>query len=297
MRRSRHSWLASMPRPTTCAVVTRREPFSRIKSDFSAVAPIRRSHRAAKGATNHSSGSATWPRGNAVPPQPDRSGQPRSLKLSDDPNATRDAIRGASDRLIMATRAAVAREHMKRGVRPGDPNFAPLARQVRVAAEAVLRLAREEEVKADATSGRSAGAGLPTINESRPRSDLACILDEWRVVEHRLETAEPALPKAQRLLDGFETLRDRHAEALKAFQRRDQGSPRSSSPTPYLSGRRSPHFYGSRARQCLGQPGGHQQRISSPARVATRWSPRRSRPSSRQRGRPPAPAAGRTLTR
>ena len=141
--------------------------------------------------------------------------------MSDDPNATRDALRGASDGLIMAIRAVDAREVMKRGVRPGDPNFARLARQVRVAAEAVLRLAREEEAKADATSGRSAGAGLPTINESRPRSDLAGILDEWRAVEHRLETAEPASPEAQRLLDEFETLRDRYAQALRAIQRRD----------------------------------------------------------------------------
>ena len=67
-----------------------------------------------------------------------------------------------------------------------------------------------------ATSGRSAGAKLPTINEPRPRSDLAGILDEWRAVEHRLETAEPASPEAQRLLDEFETLRDRSAQALKA---------------------------------------------------------------------------------
>ena len=79
--------------------------------------------------------------------------------MSDDPTASREVLRGASDGLLIAIREVDAREQMKRGVRPGDPNFAPLAREVRIAAEAVLLLARAEEARAEVTSGSIAGAG------------------------------------------------------------------------------------------------------------------------------------------
>jgi hypothetical protein len=140
--------------------------------------------------------------------------------LSDDPNAIRDALRGASDGLLIAIREVDAREHMKRGVRPDDPAFAPLAREVRVAAEAVLALARQEEANAEEASSMTAGAGLPTINASTPPTDLASILAEWRAVERRLEAADPASPEAQGLMDEFERLRDRYAEALKLYVRK-----------------------------------------------------------------------------
>jgi hypothetical protein len=141
--------------------------------------------------------------------------------LSDDPSATRDALRGASDGLLIAIREVDARERMKRGVRPGDPDFAPLAREVRIAAEAVLTLARQEEARAEETTGSTGRAGLPTINESTPRPDLAGILDEWRAVERRLGAAEPASSEAQGLMEQFETLRDRYAQALEALHRKE----------------------------------------------------------------------------
>lgn len=142
--------------------------------------------------------------------------------MSDDPTASREVLRGASDGLLIAIREVDAREQMKRGVRPGDPNFAPLAREVRIAAEAVLLLARAEEARAEVTSGSIAGAGLPTINESTLPPDLAGILDEWRGVERLLGAAEPASAEAQRLMEQFETLRDRYALALEAVQQERQ---------------------------------------------------------------------------
>jgi hypothetical protein len=137
--------------------------------------------------------------------------------LSDDPNAIRDALRGASDGLLIAIREVDARERMKRGVAPDDPGFAPLARDVRVAAEAVLILARQEEASAEEVAIKTAGSGLPTINASDPPSDLAGILAEWRAVERRLEAAEPASAEAQGLMAEFESLRDRYAQALKPY--------------------------------------------------------------------------------
>lgn len=141
--------------------------------------------------------------------------------MSDDPNATRDALRGASDGLLIAIREIDARERIKRGVRPDDPAFAPLAREVRIAAEAVLLLARQEEAAAEETLRSAGGAGLPTINDSTPPPDLAAILAEWRAVERRLEAAEPKSPEAQRLLEAFETLRDQYAQTLKTYRRTD----------------------------------------------------------------------------
>jgi hypothetical protein len=139
--------------------------------------------------------------------------------LSDDANAIRDAHRGASDGLLLAIREVDARERMKRGVPPDDPGFVSLARDVRVAAEAVLLLARAEEASAGKTS--SAAAGLPTIEASEPPTDLAGILAEWRAVERRLEDAGPASPEAEQLMEQFERLRDRYAEALKPYRRTD----------------------------------------------------------------------------
>ncbi len=140
--------------------------------------------------------------------------------MGDDPSSTRDVLRGASDGLLIAIREVDAREHMKRGVRPGDPDFAVLAREVRLAAETVLRLAREEESKAEETAGSAAGAQLPTINESSPPRDLAGILDRWRAVERQLEAAEPASAVAGGLMAEFQALRTEYAEALEARRRK-----------------------------------------------------------------------------
>ncbi len=130
---------------------------------------------------------------------------------------TQDALRGASDGLLIAIREVDARERMKRGVRPADPRFAPLAREVRVAAEEVLRLAREEEARADGTSGEATAAGLSTIDATPPRTDLGDILAEWRAVERRLEAADPASAEADGLMKEFEVLRDRYAAVLRSL--------------------------------------------------------------------------------
>jgi hypothetical protein len=138
--------------------------------------------------------------------------------MSTDPKLDRDILRGASDGLLLAIREVEAREGLKRGVRPSDPGFAPLAREVRIAAEAVLALAREEEARADDTSGSPLDAGLPTINDSAPRPDLNRILDEWRAVERRLAAADPSSDQAHDLMEEFETLRDRYAQALRVLK-------------------------------------------------------------------------------
>jgi hypothetical protein len=139
--------------------------------------------------------------------------------VSEDANAIQDALRGASDGLLIAIREVDARERMKRGVSPDDPRFAPLAREVRVAAEAVLTLARQEETSAEEASRKADSAELPTIDDTRPPTDLGGILAEWRAVERRLEAAEPASAEAEALMTEFEKLRDRYARALKPYRR------------------------------------------------------------------------------
>ena len=128
-----------------------------------------------------------------------------------------DALRGASDGLLIAIREVDARERLKRGIRPADRDFAPLAREVRVAAEEVLRLARLEEARADETARSDDASNLPTIDATPPRPALGEILAEWRVVERQLEAADPASTEADELMKKFEELRDRYAAALRSF--------------------------------------------------------------------------------
>ena len=97
------------------------------------------------------------------------------------------------------------------------PGFPDLARAVRIAAEAVLDLARAEESEADQIADRQAAA-MPTIDASPAPTDLAAILAEWRAVERRLDAADPTSPEAARLMAEFESLRDRYAQALKAYR-------------------------------------------------------------------------------
>jgi hypothetical protein len=132
---------------------------------------------------------------------------------------TQDALRGASDGLLIAIREVDARERMKRGVRPADPRFGPLARDVRVAAEEVLRLAREEEARADDTSGTETATSLATIDATPPRPALSEVLAEWRAVERRLEAAGPE--ESEGLMKEFEALRDRYAAVLRSFAQDD----------------------------------------------------------------------------
>ena len=139
--------------------------------------------------------------------------------MSDGPSTSREILRGASDGLLLAIREVDAKERQKRGIPPGDLAFAPLAREVTLAAEAVLKLAREEEDRAEITSGQPAGADLPTINASAPRPNLTAILDEWRTIERKLDAAEPGSSEATSLMDAFETVRDRYARAVEAIKR------------------------------------------------------------------------------
>ena len=139
--------------------------------------------------------------------------------MTDDPDTIKDALRGSSDGLLIAIRAVDARERMKRGVRPGDAEFPALAREVRVAAEALLTLARLEEAKANETAATPSAAGLPTIEQSRPPEDLADILAQWRAVERRLEAADQGSPESQRLMVEFEALRERYTRALEAHRK------------------------------------------------------------------------------
>ena len=136
--------------------------------------------------------------------------------MTDEENR-QDALRGASDGLLIAIREVDARERQKRGVRPADPEFVPLARDVRVAAEEVLRLARLEEERADETARSDGASDLPTIDATPPRPALGEILAEWRAVERQLEAADPASAEADELMKRFEELRDRYAAALGSF--------------------------------------------------------------------------------
>ncbi len=138
-------------------------------------------------------------------------------------SATEVVLRGASDGIRLAIREVDARERMKRGVQPDDRAFPILAREVRVAAEALLILARQEEATADEMAKASRREAMSTIENTAPAQDLAAILADWRAVERNLEAAEVGSPEAQALMKQFEQLRDRYADALKAHLRKRSG--------------------------------------------------------------------------
>lgn len=125
-------------------------------------------------------------------------------------------LRATSDQLMLAISEVDARERRKRGQRPGEQAFLELARAVRIAAEVVLELARQEERTAVEIERESRTALLPPIERMTPAKELAHILDEWRAVEKRLVGAEAGSPEAEELMTEFERLRDAYAEALDA---------------------------------------------------------------------------------
>jgi hypothetical protein len=138
--------------------------------------------------------------------------------MTDDPATKARMLRATSDQLVLAIEEVDARERRKRGMLPADPAFAELAAQVRIAAEAVLALARQEELTASQTSGAPDAATLPPIEKVSPAKELATILEEWRAVEQRLNAAPHGTPEAEALMAEFEQLRDRYGEAIKARQ-------------------------------------------------------------------------------
>jgi hypothetical protein len=133
-----------------------------------------------------------------------------------------ERIRGVSDGLLQAIREVSVREVQKRGVSPGDPSFPELATGVRVAAEVLVELARDEEQAAHELNAASESASLAPIDELDPPADLAVILAEWRAVERRLDAADAGSLEALDLVKEFEAARDRYARALERLQPRSR---------------------------------------------------------------------------
>jgi hypothetical protein len=129
-------------------------------------------------------------------------------------------LRATSDGLMLAINEVVARERLKRGVPPADPAFLQLAREVRIAAEVALELARKEEETARTTAVEPGVADLPAIESVSPGRQLATILEQWRAVEQRLATARPGSDEAKNLIIEFQRLRDQYAEVIEAKRRK-----------------------------------------------------------------------------
>ena len=97
-----------------------------------------------------------------------------------------------------------------------------MATAVREAAQAVLDFSVAEEAEAariHETASVDADAS-DTIATTPPATSLAGILDEWRAVERRLLAAPAGSAEATELLEAFELLRARYADALADEARR-----------------------------------------------------------------------------
>lgn len=125
-------------------------------------------------------------------------------------------LRATSDGLMLAINEMVARERLKRGVPPADPAFVELAREVRIAAEVALELARKEEDTARMTANEPEVGDLPPIEAVSPGRELASILEQWRAVEQRLAAAPPGTTEARDLMIEFKRMRDLYAGAVES---------------------------------------------------------------------------------
>lgn len=140
--------------------------------------------------------------------------------MSDELEDEAAMLRATSDGLMLAINEVVARERVKRGVPPADPAFLELAREVRIAAEVALDLARKEEQTARLTADELHVGDLPAIESVSPGRELATILEQWRAVEQRLATAPPGSAEARNLVIEFQRMRDRYAEVVEAKLRK-----------------------------------------------------------------------------
>ena len=130
-------------------------------------------------------------------------------------------LRATSDQILLAIDVVSVLERQKRGVRPGDDAFVDLARDVRIAAEALLELARREEEVARDLRAEPARRPMPTIAETSPPPSLARTLERWREVERQIADATPGSDDAERLVVEFERLRREYAAMLSQLMGRD----------------------------------------------------------------------------
>lgn len=146
--------------------------------------------------------------------------------MPDDPETTKDLLRGTSDQLLLAANQLAERERVKRDVAPADARFLELATLVRVAAEDLLRLALEEErIARGIAEGRERTDLLEPIDDVAPPQALAAILAEWRSVEREMAETPPSSPAGGALMRRYEELRGRYAHALARIRAgTDKGS-------------------------------------------------------------------------
>ena len=138
-------------------------------------------------------------------------------RTADDAVAKEAQLRATSDQLLLAIDAVGVLERQKRGVPPGDDVFVDLARDVRIAAEALLALARTEEEWARDLRAEPVERPMPTIAETTPVPSLAATLERWRDVERRIAETKPGSSEAAALLVEFERLRRDYAAILSAL--------------------------------------------------------------------------------
>jgi len=125
-------------------------------------------------------------------------------------------LRGASDAILLLLTEISQLERHKRGIPPGEDRFDEVARNVRIAAQALAEFTKQEEDWATvATADRT---DVQTISESESSASLAGILEGWRAVERQLDGVEPGTPEAIRLFAEFERIRDEYMATFRARQ-------------------------------------------------------------------------------
>jgi hypothetical protein len=129
-------------------------------------------------------------------------------------------LRSASDAILVLLAEVEQLETHKRGVRPADPRFAELAKDVRDSASALADFARAEEAWADEAT--AADGRLSKIADSPAAPPLDEILVRWRQIERQLGEAAPGSAEAKKLFEAFQQVRTEYMDAFKAHDRPDE---------------------------------------------------------------------------
>jgi hypothetical protein len=126
-------------------------------------------------------------------------------------------LRSTSDRLLHVLDQLEELENQKRLLKPSDPRFDTLAREIERLASEIFAQTHAQQKLGERAQARaeSSGTELAPIEATPPR-DLRVILTEWRDAERRLQLAAPDSAEHALATADSERLRDEYHSAYSA---------------------------------------------------------------------------------
>jgi hypothetical protein len=139
-------------------------------------------------------------------------------------------LRVTSDLFMQRLDRLYELEQRKREIRPDDPEFTRIAREVEDTARALLGTSEHQTVLADDVKAQvkqgDRQLGENPIRDLPPtRRDATAILGDWRAAERRLAAAGLGSDEERRARDEVERLREEYRDITNIPTRRDGQNP------------------------------------------------------------------------